>query len=293
MFENTPLYSESWNVAFRKKSVGTILEDKETVFTVIKNNFRYWAADPFVVEVNGQTYIFAELYDYFLRKGVLGYCKIQDGKATKWNAVIQEKHHMSYPCIMKKGKNIYLMPETGDANEVAVYQALNFPQNWKKIKVLREQVKYADTTPFKISNLSIALTHDVEKPEEPKLTLIDLEDNKRDMVITQSAPFKSRPAGDFFSVKNKLVRPAQYSEGCGNGYGKGLIFYECQLNDKLEYSENEILQIFPESLKYDCNIILDGMHTYNGNDQYEVIDIKTKRFNVLNLFMRIISKFMR
>ena len=61
MLKETSLYAESWNVAWRKQGVGSILKDKKTEFTVIKNSFRYWAADPFLFEYEGKKYIFAEL----------------------------------------------------------------------------------------------------------------------------------------------------------------------------------------------------------------------------------------
>lgn len=42
MFEKTPLFAESWNVAFRNRPSGTIFDDQKTPFTVIPNSFRYW-----------------------------------------------------------------------------------------------------------------------------------------------------------------------------------------------------------------------------------------------------------
>ena len=48
MLEKSKLFAESWNVAWRKKAPGEILDDLNTEFKVIKNGFRYWAADPFV-----------------------------------------------------------------------------------------------------------------------------------------------------------------------------------------------------------------------------------------------------
>jgi len=75
MFERTALFAESWNVAWRKKNRESILTDKITPFAIIKNSFRYWAADPFLFEHENQVYIFVELYDYIKCRGCLGYCK--------------------------------------------------------------------------------------------------------------------------------------------------------------------------------------------------------------------------
>ena len=36
MLKNTPLFAESWNVAFRKKETGAILTDRNTPFYIIE-----------------------------------------------------------------------------------------------------------------------------------------------------------------------------------------------------------------------------------------------------------------
>lgn len=291
--KNTPLYAESWNVAFREKPAGTILQDTQTPFTVIRNSFRYWAADPFIIEQAGKVYIFAELYDYILRRGVLGFCELADGKAAKWQPIIREDYHLSYPCLMESERKLYLMPESGEGEVLAVYEATHFPDRWEKRTVLRDNVKFADTTPIPCKSKHWALTHQVNDPEHPLLTLIDLDGQLGDTPVSDAVPLRSRPAGHFFENDGKQIRPAQLSLDTGAGYGKGLVFCECQLDESFSYNEKEINVIFPEDLKYDTPIFLDGMHTYNASQHYEVIDIKTRRFNILNFVMRIAGKFLR
>lgn len=289
MFEKTPLYAESWNVAFRQKSVGTILDESQEPFIVIKNNIRYWAADPFIIKHNNETFIFAELYDYILCRGVIGYCKIEEGKVSKWRPVIKEKYHLSYPCIIKDNGNWYMMPESSEGNELVIYEAVQFPDHWEKKKVIRKDIKFTDTTPLLSKK---ALTYDVKMPQNPQLLLIDL-DGKCGDVRLDSNPLCSRPAGHVFMKNGDLIRPAQFSEDCESGYGKGIVFYKCQFDEDNRYNEEIIKTIKPEELEYNWPIYLDGMHTYNAIEDYEVIDIKTRRFNFINLFMRVLSKFWR
>lgn len=293
MLQETPIYAESWNVAFRKKPVGEILDDTQTPFVVIRNNFRYWAADPFVVQWEEKTYIFAELYDYILRRGMLGYCTISGEKAGKWKPVIRESYHLSYPCVMEYEGKLCLMPESGEGENLTVYEAVRFPDQWKKRTVLRSNVKFADTTPLPCSGRNLALTHRVDDPENPQLTMIDLDGQLGDMPVADSAPLRSRPAGHIFEKDGQWIRPAQFSLNIGEDYGKGLIFCRCSLTEDLQYNETELREIRPEELKFDRAIFLDGMHTYNANEQYEVIDIKTRRFNILNFVMRMAGKFLR
>ena len=121
---NTPLYAESWNVAFRKKPQGTILEDRTSVFTVVPNHFRFWAADPFVFEHEGKIYIFAELYDYVLRRGVIGVAEYRgDNRFSQWRVVLKESFHMSYPFVFRMGGEIYMIPENHRRKGVLLYRA--------------------------------------------------------------------------------------------------------------------------------------------------------------------------
>ena len=284
MKEKSKIYAESWNVAWRKCSDGnSILNDKKTPFTIIKNSVRYWAADPFLFEHNGDIYIFAELYDYFKRRGVIGFYKLNGIKRGKWIPVISEDYHMSYPYIFEKDGQVYIMPESNASNSLYLYRAVNFPYEWDKAIAIRENVKLADTTLFDFNNTEYALSFDVTFPRKPNLMLLDMKEKNNDKTLDLENVELRRPAG---KVLPDNIRPAQ---NCTDDYGKGIIFYLYSLKDD-EYSEEEIQRVFPEDLSYSQEIYLDGMHTYNRLDKYEVIDVKTRRFNLLNLASRIIGK---
>ena len=284
MKEKSKIYAESWNVAWRKCSdKNSILNDKKSPFTFIKNSIRYWAADPFLFEHNGDIYIFAELYDYFKRRGVIGFYKLNGKKRGKWISVISEDYHLSYPYIFKKDGQIYIMPESNASNSLYLYRAVNFPYEWEKAIAIRENVKLADTTLFDFNNKEYALSFDVTFPKKPNLMLLDMKEKNNDKILDLENVELRRPAG---KVLPDNIRPAQ---NCTSDYGKGIIFYHYSLKDD-EYSEEEIQRVFPEDLSYSQEIYLDGMHTYNRLDKYEVIDVKTRRFNLLNLASRIIGK---
>lgn len=102
-----------YRAAFRKKGGHALLDDEAVPFRAIKNNLRYWVADPFVFERDGETYIFAELFDYLRRRGVIGYSKLKaNGSFSSWKEIIVEPYHMSYPQIFEHDGEIYIVPET-------------------------------------------------------------------------------------------------------------------------------------------------------------------------------------
>ncbi len=278
----SPLFAESWNVAYRKRTGGEPFTDLETPFTVIPNPFRYWAADPFVFEHNGEVYIFAELYDYIRCHGVLGYYRLHD-KAAGWTPVIEEDFHLSYPCIFRCGEEIFIIPESSNNRDVVLYRAVSFPDEWERDTVLRTNVTYVDTTPFSDGERHMALTYDLSIPA---LTLLDLDEN-RDTPLLFPDPDLRRPAG-YISLSDGM-RAAQ---DCTEDYGKKLILYRIRFGAS-GYSETFLKRISPEMLNYSKKLFLDGLHTYNQSESYEVIDIKTRRFNVLNFFVRLLRAIRR
>ena len=275
------LYAESWNVAYRLKPTGNILTDKVTPFSIISNSYKYWAADPFAFKYNNDIYIFAELYDYKLRRGVIGYSKFNGKEFGKWTPVICESYHMSYPFIFEHNGDIYMIPETAEANALILYKAVDFPSKWVKKRNIKDNVKWVDTTLFKLDDGYIAFTETIGDIEDLKIQF----NNSLDITsveIIDCETNKYRCGGRTFDYDDKLVRVCQ---DCSEKYGGALFFRFC---DKSSLSEVSSQYITPEELSFDSSVYLDGIHTYNSLSNIEVIDIKTRRFNFINLFYRII-----
>lgn len=88
-FRRNIMEFDYYRAAFRKKGGHALLDDEAVPFRAIKNNLRYWVADPFVFERDGETYIFAELFDYLRRRGVIGYSKLKaNGSFSSWKEII-------------------------------------------------------------------------------------------------------------------------------------------------------------------------------------------------------------
>ena len=91
---------EEWTIAYRIKEENALLiDERKREFHIIKNTWRYWCADPHLFEYEGDTYVFAELYDRVLRKGVIGCCKITKTGYTPWKVVLKMPWHLSYPHV--------------------------------------------------------------------------------------------------------------------------------------------------------------------------------------------------
>ena len=264
---------ERWTIAYRRRnSSHTLLDDTLSPFSCIPNTWRYWCADPHVFEHNNVTYVFAELYDRLLRRGVIGYCTLTANGASSWTVALKMPFHLSYPHLFSHNGSVYMIPESYVANEITVYRALSFPDKWKKIKVLKSNYCAVDSTILHKDDKHYLLTLRFEEPDE-KLMLYSFNNkelSENGFCVAVNDP-NSRPAGQFFTHSGNLIRPAQ---DCTESYGCALNFYKVTKIDSSSYEEELMLKISPNELRTDLGSAPQGIHTYNFNDKYEVIDLK-------------------
>ena len=95
----------------------------------------------------------------------------------------------------------------------------------------------------------------------------------------------TRCGGRIFVKVEMTVRVCQ---DCKDYYGRALYFYCYETNTG---EEIETFHIYPEQLRMNRSIVLRGMHTYTANETMEVIDLKIRRFNLINLTFRVFNKF--
>ena len=281
--KQTPLYAESWNVAFRKCPQGSILTDRDTPFTIIPNSMRYWAADPMVFSHEGKTYIFAELYDYILYRGVIGITEyLGDGRFSPWRPIIREDFHMSYPYVFRAGGEIWMIPETTQRKALLLYRAVEFPLRWELHRVICENVRWADTSIVPDGDGFVGHAQSYSQNGEAAL---ELRLNRELELVSQTEcrdtdPRVTRPGGRPFVYRGQLW---QVFQDCREDYGRALYFRSCL----------EELHLTPQELTYSRRVFLNGMHTYSATEEFEVIDLKTWRLNPLNLAMRLVGKLHR
>ena len=284
-------YPEEWYVAIRKRKKNeTIIENKEDTFVLLNNNWRYWCADPFLVENNDETFVFFEAYDRLLRKGRIGYRKIKGKYIGPIKIVITESCHMSYPLVYKDSCGWVMIPETNANEKVLKYRAENFPENWSLSSCIHEGY-VVDTTilDFDKKHDPISFLAYEKNKEFKNGNLVTYEyDGKK--LIKQTVEFDinstKRPAGNIFESDDVLYRPSQLYD---NTYGEAIIINKVLSNEKNKYCEEEKQRIYPIDLKCNKLIVFDGTHTYNCSDNYEVVDFKKYQFSLLTGIISLLS----
>jgi len=281
--QNSPIYAESWNVAYRTAVNGGILTDRKEPFSVIPNSYSSWAADPFLFEYEGKTFLFAELYDYRLCRGTIGFTELSASGTTGWKQVIVEPFHMSYPMLFVQNGDVFMLPETSEAKELRLYRAVSFPEQWELYRVVKTGVEWVDTTLLETETAFLGYTRSLDNIGYRFQMNSDFVVTKIDALPEESLP-SYRNAGAFIKTENGVLRPCQEF---GNDYGTALIFR--QYDESCE-NEQQAIRIAPDELRFRQRVYLQGMHTYACTGKFEVIDIKTRRFNLLNFLNRIREK---
>lgn len=285
--KNLSIERGTWQIAIRAGNYEPLYKGGTTEgFVLIPNTVRYWYADPFLFEYQGKTYLFAELFDRYKQKGVIGVATITGEKCGNFKVCIEESFHLSYPLVYCEENEIYMIPEAGESGEIIIYKCVEFPLRWEKQRIL-SSCYAADTTPVFNSKgeiegyFSTLFTKKTLIGKNDNLTWIDgsMKDNPRILI---SNDYNRRSAGKIIIEDQLMIRPAQK---CENYYGEALIFYQicCDISEK--YSEKVLIEIEPDRFEkiYEHDVRNNGqkkiiskcigVHTYNRLQSIEVVDV--------------------
>ena len=295
---------EIWQVAIRPKSDIPLYKGNAEGFYLVPNSSRYWRADPFIIKHNGINYLFVEMFDRKTMKGVIGVSKVRNGKCKRFKVCLDTEFHLSYPCVYEEDNEIYMIPESFGSGEITVYKSVRFPYEWKKVKTLNN-IAAVDTTPVFAKNGSKTFfTSLYEVNFGGNDNLYGFEEGKSAKPLFTGIT-SVRSAGHIIYGKDN-IRPVQDDTG---HYGNSLIFSVVDNFDLDNYKEHPILRVLPP--KAHCNkeevsvsLVNDkgkvkyiGVHTYNSNEDYEVIDLKiSKQYNLRLLWQnrkKIINRYIK
>ena len=287
-----------WYVAIRKHTDVPLEKDSKMEVSLLNNTWRYWCADPFLFEKDQATYIFMEIYDKLQQRGFIGYRKIdKEGKISKIYPCLDIGRHMSYPFIYEYNDEVYMIPECYKNNKLIVYRAEKFPDIWVEDQILLEDIKVCDSNIIKENeNLYLLTMRMYGMPYQyDELSLYYMDGGKwlpcRNNPVVKGAE-KARNGGAYFRYCDKLVRPAQ---NCVNSYGENLSFQAVKQISKEKYLEEEISKLYvSDVIVKNSKKKFDGIHTYNTNGKYDVIDLRiTSSIQIAHFISIVIGKIQR
>jgi hypothetical protein len=230
----------------------------------------HFYADPFVVDREGQHWLFFEDYEYQSRRGRIACaCVSTGGEVGEVRTVLEAGYHLSYPYIFSDRDDLYMIPESGAEGVVRLYRCENFPDRWSWIADLFHGAAF-DTSICHHDGLWWFFT----TLQDPRghgvaLYLFYSESLTGKWQYHPANPISydvrnARGAGHLFKREGKLIRPSQ--SGIIR-YGYSFALNEVARLTPSEYEERMILTVEP-TLFGD----LMATHTYNRDGSIEAID---------------------
>lgn len=265
-------YTDYWNIGIAHSPIHDFLNSQKTPEVqwfpdLPKDRFM---ADPFGIYFDGDLHIVYENLSFKQGIGKTARFLYKEGSFMENRIVIDEKFHMSYPFLFEHEGVIFCIPETYQANQVRLYRALEFPDQWQFEKVLIDKYAGIDSTLFKHKdmwylfstnknwgphyNLNIHYSASVFGPwqEHPKNPV------KTDI---RSA----RPAGTIFEHNGDIFRPSMdYSEKV-----EGRIVINKIVTLTISDFKEEMHNIVHP---YKDTFFSDKVHTLSQVGQYTLVD---------------------
>ncbi len=238
---------------------------------------RIWA-DPFLVERDGQTYLFIEEMLFKRGIGTINLLKLNhQGQVDSNQVLIERPYHMSYPFLFEHRGELYMLPETNGNNAIEVYRCVHFPDQWEFHKTLMKDLKAVDATLLEHDGrwwmfVTIAAYGNTTWDT---LHLFHADDPLSDTWTAHplnpviSDIRTARMAGRIYQNSAGLIRPSQNSS---NRYGYGLNLNQIITLTTTEYAERQIDQLVPPP-----NSDVKAVHTFNYSENWTVMDMILRR----------------
>jgi len=263
-------YRHEWSVSFIK-STNFNIQLSESL--TIENPPNRFLADPFLIAHEGFNYCFVEDFCYEQNTGRISCYKIFENSYEPLGIVIEENFHLSFPYVFEFNGEIYMCPETAQAEEIRIYKSTKFPYEWTFEKTLIQNIVAVDTVIFEDAGIWFLLTNTCsgklnERNSELHLYYADnpLSEN---WIKSSENPiiFDSQKArnGGFFIQNNKKYRVNQIHAKAR--YGVGFSINLIEKISKKQYLETEALRVDPTFFSN-----LSGTHHFHANENFIAFD---------------------
>ncbi|WP_391572162.1 hypothetical protein [Cohnella sp.] len=279
---------EQWNVGLIRRPIDAVLRDRDEPVVEWLPERSGFVADPFAVKLDEGIGIVAEEWDHVERKGKISFLKLDHDlridDAVRWQqAVLELPLHLSYPCIVHAEGQLYCIPECYQAGEAAIYRSENFPNEWKKMKVLIPNFQAVDPTVFRHDGLWWLFCTNQEEGPHSHLHIWYSDELLGEWKPHPANPVKmdvrsSRPAGTPFAVGGELFRPAQ---DCSGTYGGAVWINRIERLTTTEFREAPVRRLSPDR----SGPYPDGLHTLSFAGEVTLVDAKRERL-ALGVFAR-------
>ncbi|HEX8021897.1 glucosamine inositolphosphorylceramide transferase family protein [Mucilaginibacter sp.] len=279
---------DKWNIGYVSQSPENLILTKQLNGKInwLSEDTADYAADPFTANINGRVHLYYEELNFWKGRGEIMMTDDMHFKnKKKVNGIMKDDIHLSYPYMFTDSDQLYCIPETASAKQVALYQIdMNNPYKFEKIRVLLEGQSFVDSSIIRYNNkywlfTSVSGQHGVlylfyaDKLDSP------FKAHKQNPIKVASNV--SRSAGRLFIVGQKLYMPSQNPKKC---YGGSVMINEITTITETDFQYHTAFELLPQA-PYD-----EGLHTINFEDGLLVVDGKRKVFSAMGPFKKVFRK---
>jgi hypothetical protein len=203
-----------------------------------------FVADPFIIRVHRQWYMFFEVLIRASGKGAIGLAVSPDGIEWEYRQIVlAEPFHLSYPYVFEWRNEYYLIPET--AGSIRLYKASEFPMKWSLVTTLfsANGHRYVDASIFRFQEKWWLFTETNPALKADTLRLYYADDlmgpwleHPKSPVIEGNAHV-ARPAGRVLVLNDKIIR---FAQDCYPQYGYQVRAFEISGLSTTTYQEREV-----------------------------------------------------
>lgn len=273
------LWIEQWNVGVLKATPKEVvlgsLDLSKTQWLLDERKDGFYA-DPFFLSTGERKFIFFEEFDGKNNVGKISKVEIlrnsKELNVSNVESSLERPFHMSFPFFINENGISYMIPETAQANEVALYEAVDNSGQWKKKKTIISNFPALDSIIFCHEGRRWLFCTSAKDGGNSHLYAFFADELLGDWKPHEKNPIKidlesSRPAGPVFCFNGELYRPAQ---NCKGTYGKEIVINKIKQLSPSKFQEEKVNSVSAKNAKK----YTKGIHTISFFDEYVLIDAK-------------------
>ncbi|MFZ1431074.1 MAG: hypothetical protein WAS21_30475 [Geminicoccaceae bacterium] len=273
------LTEETWAIGIAPRPVASFLERPELddVVWLPERAGGGFLADPFGMETPAGPIVLAEAYVPETRCGEIVALRLQQGSLDPVRTGLSG--HLSYPCLIEDGGELYCLPENSSAGRVTLLRAARFPEQFEPVAVLLDDFAGVDCTPFRHEGRWWMLAMNHADQDVAKLFLFHAGHLLGPWQPHPWNPVRcdvrnARPAGPPFLHEGRLYRPTQ---DCSRHYGGAVVLQRIDVLTTEWFHETRVARIEPDP----NGPYPDGVHTLTALGATQtLVDGKRTRLRV-------------
>lgn len=274
------LFHEQWLLGFlpvpENADAGLLLNGAPASdFTLLEPPPGIFYADPFLVRDGEKIYCF---FEESAVAPVFGHISVAvlDAQARLLEPprpVLHCPYHLSYPQVFRHDGQWYMLPETSANKTIELWVAEQFPDKWRRLEVLVDNIEAADATLYQAEDrwwLLAAVKENCRKFGDKLFAWHADSPLSTKWIPHEANPVRvgmlyDRPAGALFRHEGQLIRPVQDSI---RRYGGAVEFRAVTELTPARYREEPLGRLeFPDGSGF------VGVHTVNACPGLLTIDL--------------------